>query len=100
MVGKGGDTGIDGIAIIVNNNLVTDADEIQDLVEVNGYLEATFVFVQAERTEGFDGGKIGSFGAGVRDFFGAGKLERNDRIKECVTVIGKGESASVCRNRV
>jgi hypothetical protein len=87
VIGKGGDTGIDGIAVIVNNNLVTDADEIEGLVELNGYLEATFVFVQAERTEGFDGGKIGTFGAGVRDFFGAGKLDRNDLVKTYVEIM-------------
>ncbi|MBX3490944.1 AIPR family protein [Parvibaculum sp.] len=87
VVGKGGDTGIDGIAIIVNNSLISDVDSIEDLVELNGYLETTFIFVQAERSEGFDGGKIGTFGAGVQDFFGKGKLERNDDIKRAVEIM-------------
>lgn len=87
IVGKGGDTGIDGIAVIVNNSLISDIDSIEDLVEINGYLETTFIFVQAERSEGFDGGKIGTFGAGVQDFFGKGKLERNDQIKSAVEIM-------------
>jgi hypothetical protein len=80
VIGSGGDTGIDGIAIIVNNTLVSDVDTVADLADINGYLEVAFIFVQAERSEGFDGGKIGTFGAGVQDFFGKGKLDRNDNI--------------------
>lgn len=87
VVGKGGDTGIDSIAIIVNNSLINDVDTVEDLVEINGYLETTFIFVQAERSEGFDGGKIGTFGAGVQDFFGKGKLDRNDHIKQYVEIM-------------
>jgi AIPR protein len=80
VTGSGGDTGIDAIAIVVNNNLVTDVDTVEDLLEVNGYLDVTFVFVQAERSSHFDTGKLGKFGFGVRDFFGEGKLPRNDAI--------------------
>lgn len=87
VVGGGNDTGIDAIAIIVNNNLITDVDSITELVEVNGYLDATFVFIQAERTSGFDSAKIGQFGYGVRDFFGAGKLKQSDEIKAAVEIM-------------
>ncbi len=87
VVGEGGDTGIDGIAVIANNNLIADPDDVSDLVEINGYLEATFVFVQAERSDSFDGGKIGTFGTGVQDFFGKGRLVRNDQIRDCVAIM-------------
>ena len=80
ITGKGNDTGIDAIAIIVNNNLVTDIDTVEDLLAINGYLDVTFVFVQAERSPHFDTAKIGQFGFGVRDFFGGGKLPRNDMV--------------------
>jgi hypothetical protein len=72
VVGEGSDTGIDAIAVIVNNNLVTDVDTVTELVEINGFLDATFVFVQAERSSGFSTAKIGQFGFGVKDFFGDG----------------------------
>lgn len=81
VTGKGNDTGIDSIAVIVNNNIVTDVGAIEDLLAVNGYLDVTFVFVQAERSSHFDSAKIGTFGFGVRDFFGEGKLPRNDTIQ-------------------
>ncbi len=52
-VGSGGDCGIDCIAVIVNGCLVTDPDEVEDLEQTNGYVDATFVFVQAERSTHF-----------------------------------------------
>src|SRR5690348_5339853 len=69
IIGAGGDGGIDAIGIIVNNSLVSDIDEVKDLIERSNALEVTFVFVQADRADKFDGSKIGDFGFGVRDFF-------------------------------
>jgi hypothetical protein len=69
VLGGGADTGIDAIAIIVNNNLVTDVDQVTELAEQNGYVDATFVFIQSERTAGFNASKIGNFAFGVTDFF-------------------------------
>ncbi len=79
---NGNDTGIDAIAAIVNNNLVTDVDEIDNLISVNNYLDVTFIFVQAERSNHFDMAKIGQFCFGVKDFFGAGKLKRNEAVQQ------------------
>ena len=82
VIGNGNDTGFDALAIIVNNNLVSDIDTVRELAEINNYVEATFVFVQSERSSGFSTSKIGQFGFGVCDFFGEGKLVRNDDVKE------------------
>lgn len=84
---NGNDTGIDAVAIIVNNNLVTDVDTIADLLTINGYLDVTFVFVQAERSPHFETAKIGQFGFGVRDFFGPGKLKRNEAVQQYVEIM-------------
>ncbi len=92
--GNGNDTGIDAIAVIINNNLVTDVDTVDDLLEVNAYLDVTFVFVQAERSPHFDTGKIGQFGYGVRDFFGEGKLKRNAAVENFAEIIDKTYSYS------
>lgn len=67
-VGAGSDCGIDSISIIVNGCLVSDPDEIEDLSETNGYLDATFIFNQAERSSSFDMQKLGQFGFGITDF--------------------------------
>lgn len=87
VAGKGNDTGIDSIAVIVNNNIVTDGLAIENLLAFNGYLDVTFVFVQAERSPHFDAEKIGTFGSGVRDFFGEGKLPRNNTIQEYAEIM-------------
>ncbi|NJM33460.1 MAG: hypothetical protein HC850_00790 [Rhodomicrobium sp.] len=88
VVGKGGDTGIDSISIIVNGALITDIDEIEELATRNGYLEANFIFSQAERSSSFDGSKIGSFGFGVEDFFKSEpSLPRNPKIVEASAII-------------
>ncbi len=80
-VGGGGDSSIDTIGIIVNGNLVTEPEEIEDLLDANSFLDVTFVIVQAERGTSFDSSKIGQFGYGVKDFFSdAPKLRHNDSL--------------------
>ena len=86
--GAGGDTGIDAIAILINGSLVTDSELVAELAETNGYLDVTFVFVQAERSAAFDGAKIGTFGFGVNDFFqDPSQLPRNEAIREAASIM-------------
>lgn len=80
-IGAGNDTGIDGIGIIVNGYLVDDTDEVSDLLEQNGYIEVTYVFVQAKTSSSFDSKEIGAFCFGVKDFFSENPgLKRNDDV--------------------
>jgi hypothetical protein len=82
-VGAGSDTGIDGIAIIVNGHLVEDTDEIDSLLESNGFLDVTYIFIQAKTSSSFDTKEMHSFYFGVNDFFSEDpKLPRNDDIKK------------------
>jgi hypothetical protein len=82
VTGSGGDTGIDAIAMLVNGSLVTDIESLEEHADLSGNFDVMFVFVQAERTAGFDGTKISSFGFGVRDFFEPRpKLARNAMIQ-------------------
>lgn len=82
-VGAGADTGIDGIAIIVNGHLVEDTDEIDSLLEANGYLEVTYLFIQAKTSSNFDTKEMHAFYFGISDFFSeTPKLARNDDIKK------------------
>lgn len=81
-VGAGADTGIDGIAIIVNGHLVEDIDEIDNLLEANGYLEVTYIFVQSKTSSNFDTKEMHAFYFGVSDFFAEEpKLSRNEDVK-------------------
>ena len=69
VIGSGGDTGIDAVAIIINGALVTDPDLVAEFAARNGYLDVAFIFVQAETSSHFDSAKIGQFAFGVQDFF-------------------------------
>ena len=88
VAGAGRDTGIDAIAIVINGSLVTDSELVAEFAAANGYLDVTFVFVQAERSERFQGAKIGTFGFGVCDFFQeTPKLPRNAAIAEAASIM-------------
>lgn len=86
-VGGGEDTGLDGIALLVNGSLVTSADEIDDLATVNGYLEVDFVFVQAKRSPSFSAADIATFTFGAVDFFAdSPKLPRNSFVQQATAL--------------
>lgn len=84
IIGEGGDCGIDSIAIIVNGNMVTSKEEIDDIIEVNKSLsDINFIFVQAKTSASFDYGEMRTFGAGVKDFFSEDpQMVRNEGIVE------------------
>lgn len=88
VVGDGGDTGVDSIAIFVNGSLVTDVETLEEHAELSGHFDVTFIFVQADRGAGFDGAKISSFGYGVEDFFSATpKLVRNQKVTDAAEIM-------------
>lgn len=70
LTGAGGDCGIDGIAIIANGTIISSKEEVDDLIELNkGLSDMLFVFIQSKTSSGFSSGEMGTFGAGVVDFF-------------------------------
>ena len=88
VVGSGGDTGIDAIAIIVNGALVTDPELVEEYAMRNGYLDVAFIFVQAETSSHFDTAKIGQFSFGVQDFFQTKpKLPRSKAVQDAAKVM-------------
>ena len=68
-VGGEDDLGIDGLAVIVNGVLINSVDEAEDLLDLNGFLDVKFVFVQAKTSSGFSGEQIANFLDGVDEFF-------------------------------
>ena len=68
-VAAGNDTGIDGIGIIANGHLIEYVDEVNDLLDKNGYLEVTYIFIQSKSSSNFNGSDINNFAFGVKDFF-------------------------------
>lgn len=81
-VGDGGDTGIDGIAIIVNGQLIENKEEIDDLLERNNSLEVTYLFIQSKTSSNFNSGELNTFIFGIKDFFAeTPSLVRNEDIE-------------------
>jgi AIPR protein len=88
VTGSGSDTGIDVVAVIVNGSLATDPELVAELADANGFLDVTFVFVQAERSSNFETAKIGQFGFGVQDFFAdKPSLVRSEALKDAVAIM-------------
>jgi cold shock CspA family protein len=67
-VDGGQDTGIDAIAITINDRLVTSREDVDYLCK-NGGIEVEFIFIQSKTSAKFDGGDMGNFVFGVRNFF-------------------------------
>ena len=85
----GAAAGIDAIATIINGNLVTDAESIEESYGTDE-LDVTFVIVQADRGANFDTGKIGTFGYAAVDFFSdQPKLPRNDQMIEAARIMAE-----------
>ncbi|WGV24604.1 AIPR family protein [Halotia branconii] len=68
-VGGGGDMALDGVAIIVNDNLVFSPEEVDDLKAKLHRLDVKFIFIQSKSGNKFDVAKIGNFLFGVESFF-------------------------------
>ena len=84
----GGDTGIDSIGIIVNGSLATDPEIVEEYADLNGFLDVTFVFVQAERSASFETAKIAQFEFGVSDFFkDTPVLQRNAAVTQAAAIM-------------
>lgn len=83
VIGGGQDTGIDGIAIIVNGQLIEYENEIDDLLESNGYLEVSYIFIQSKTSSNFDTAEMHKFYYGITDFFSeTPSLKRNSDIQK------------------
>jgi hypothetical protein len=69
VVASPGDMGIDGVAIIVDDELITETDKIDELIEKKDELRVIFIFVQVKNTNQFDRTEFRDFTGGVREFF-------------------------------
>lgn len=63
------DCGIDGIAFIIDSELVTTPDEVKGIFKrPKKNILVEIIFIQSKRSEKFDRGEILKFGDGVLDF--------------------------------
>ena len=84
-VGGESDTGLDGYALLINNQLITSIDDLED---IGSYLDVKFVFVQSKTSDKFDKGDVLKFLEGVVGFLGpdVGSSQGNGRIEDLRTL--------------
>jgi len=81
-VGGTHDTGIDGLAIKVNDIIVKSVDEVKDILKENKHVEYDYVFIQSKMQEKFDASEFTTFAQGVENFLSKeSALPENDKLK-------------------
>lgn len=86
-IGSGLDTGIDGLAIIVNGSIINSSSEVDDFLERNGFLDVSYIFIQSKTSSNFNTSDIRTFVDGVKDFFREeATLPRNNDIKNLADI--------------
>ncbi|KLI21600.1 AIPR family protein [Brachyspira hyodysenteriae] len=68
-IGGGNDNGIDGLAIIVNDEIITDLDLLKNLIDEHNNIFVSFVFTQSKTSSNIDSGDLYKFFEGVINFF-------------------------------
>jgi hypothetical protein len=88
VVGDGQDLNVDAFAVKVNGRLAADAEYIDDVLELNGYLDAEFIIIQAKSSSNFDGAAIIALGDNlVNEVFSTKqKLPVNDEVKRLIEI--------------
>lgn len=90
VTGNGNDLGIDSIAVLVNGQLINDTEELEGFLGETPSLDVTFIFLQADRGDGFDSKKLGHFGEMVLTIFNNDVEEKsNNSIKVKIDLINK-----------
>ena len=69
LVGGHSDTGIDGIGIVIDNNLILDIEEVDRIIGSKESVEIKFFFVQTTVSKRFQATKFRDFTLGVRELF-------------------------------
>jgi hypothetical protein len=64
-----GDTGVDGVAILVNGHIVSSPEDVDYFRDRVGRLDVEFIFMQSKSGAHFNAGEIGTFLFGVKEFF-------------------------------
>lgn len=81
-VGGGGDTGVDGIGIKINDRLVRDINEVSEIAQESRRINVDFCFIQSKMRPKFEKDDLNTFGTGVKIFFSEAYLPQNSQIQE------------------
>ncbi|MGO8574388.1 AIPR family protein [Rhizobium leguminosarum] len=88
VVGDGQDLNVDSFAVKVNGRIATDAEFIQDVLELNGYLDVEFIIIQAKTSSSFDGAALIALGENlVKQVFADNQtMPVNDEVRRLIEI--------------
>jgi hypothetical protein len=75
------DSGLDGVAVLVNEHIVSSKEDIDHFKTHLRRLDVRFIFTQSTISESFDSGHLGTFLFGVSNFFETTSLPVNESIQ-------------------
>ena len=83
-----GEKGIDGVAIVVNDRIITTMDEADSIAKDNPDLDVKFVFIQSKTSDKFSGDEIGTFIYGVKAFFEEESMrpKTNEKMEKMIAI--------------
>ena len=84
----GADLNVDACAVKINGRLVSDADVVDDILEMSGALDVEFLVLQAKSSASFDGAAVMALGENlVKEVFSESQsLSANDDIKRFIEI--------------
>lgn len=73
-IGKNGTFGLDGFCILINKNLITSIEDLNEILDLTTKPNAEVYFIQSKTSNNFDVKEISAFGNSIEDFVA---LEQN-----------------------
>lgn len=89
-IGKNGTIGLDGFTIILNNEIISTEEELDDFVSSTKKIYGEIIFIQAKTSTTFDSKEVSNFGLSVNDFISEEpKYNWNDNAKKKIKLFNK-----------
>lgn len=88
VAGDGGDLNVDAFAVKVNGRIADDPDFVDDVLQLNGYLDVEFIVIQAKTSSSFDGAALIALGDNLKNqvFSDNQTVPVNDEVKKLIDI--------------
>ena len=88
IAGDGGDLNVDAFAVKVNGKIADDADFVDDVLRMNGYLDVEFIVIQSKTSSNFDGAALIALGDNLKNqiFADTQTLPVNNEVRRLIEI--------------
>jgi len=89
-IGKDSTIGLDGFTVILNKRVISNEDELNDLLKNHNDISAEVIFIQSKTSRSFETKEIGNFGWAITDFISEKpKIQWSETAKEKISLFNK-----------